>query len=386
VTVLSTAEIDRELDSRSKEIDAMSANLVELDNHPGLTHVRRYPPTGITAQRWAVIENSLAQLWEDLGRMTSILNSAQAVRARGSRLDDDERAELTRWLRARPLEVSRRRVPLAQRVINAPAEVVEHVGLADTADRMGALYPGVVEFLDSVDEIDSLIAKGLAPAQDLLDNAGASGPPEIGELLLISANDPLSLTKHDIDSRLRVIDAQVRRRLAEAAELAALQANWPAAVAAAYARLDELRAATHHAAQIRSRVEQTVVSGPLPDHVDAEPALRAALADLTTPDPNALQALQRRIDDAVRLVRENEQLAQGLLDRRTELKGRLTAYQAKAARLGLGEDPDLLAAGRIAAGLLSRIPCDLRTVTRAVTDFQQTLTAKELVAKQGRTR
>ena len=40
---------------------------------------------------------------------------------------------------------------------------------------------------------------------------------------------------------------------------------------------------------------------------------------------------------------EDEQLAQGLLDRRSELKGRLTAYQAKAARLGLGEDPDLLA-------------------------------------------
>lgn len=381
MTDLSTAEIDRELDSRAKEIDAMSANLVELDNHSGLTHVRRYPPTGVTARRWAVIENSLAQLWEDLGRMTSILTSAQAVRARGSRLDDDERAELTRWLRGRPLEVSRQRVPLAQRVINAPGEVVEHVGLADTADRMRALYPGVVEFLDSVDEIDSLIAKGLAPAQDLLDSAGAPGPSEIGELLLISANDPLSLTERDIEDRLRVIDARVQQRLAEVAELKALQANWPAAVDAARARLDELRAATQHAAQIRTHVEQTVVAGPLPECPDEEPALRAALEDLSAPDPKALQAVQHRIDDAVRRVRDNEQLAQGLLDRRTELKGRLTAYQAKAARLGLGEDPDLLASGRIAAGLLARIPCDLRTVTRAVTDFQQTM-----IAKQGRTR
>ena len=377
MTVLSVDEIDRELDSRTREIDTMSANLVELDNHPGLTHVRRYPPTGITAQRWAVIEKSLAQLWEDLGRMTSMLDSARALRAQGSRLDDDERAELTRWLRGRPLEASRERVPSGQRVINAPGEVIQYVGLADTADRMGARYPGVVEFLDSVDEIDTLIATGLAPSQDLLDSAGAAGPPEIADLLLVSATDPLSLSKQDIEARLKVIGEAVRHRLAERAQLAALQANWPSAIAAAAAQLDELRTATQQAAHVRAQVEASLVAGPLPVYLDEEPALRTALQAITAPDPEALRAVQQRIDAALRLVRENEQLAQGLLDRRAELKGRLTAYQAKAARLGLGEDPDLLAAGQLAAGLLSRRPCDLRSVTRAVTDFQQTMNAKQ---------
>ena len=78
---------------------------------------------------------------------------------------------------------------------------------------------------------------------------------------------------------------------------------------------------------------------------------------------------------------EDEQLAQGLLDRRSELTGRLTAYQAKAARLGLGEDPDLLASSRIAAGLLSRRPCDLRAVTRAITDYQQMIVEKREKAR-----
>ena len=80
--VLTTDEIDRELASRAKEVASMSATLVEMDSHAGLVHVRRYPPTGVTAQRWAVIENSLSQLWDDLGRMTSILESAQTLRAR----------------------------------------------------------------------------------------------------------------------------------------------------------------------------------------------------------------------------------------------------------------------------------------------------------------
>src|SRR5207245_6145366 len=37
--VLTTDEIDRELESRTKEVATMSATLVELENHPGLEHV-----------------------------------------------------------------------------------------------------------------------------------------------------------------------------------------------------------------------------------------------------------------------------------------------------------------------------------------------------------
>jgi hypothetical protein len=78
-------------------------------------------------------------------------------------------------------------------------------------------------------------------------------------------------------------------------------------------------------------------------------------------------------------VGENEQLAQGLTVAASPRP--LTAYQAKAARLGLGEEPDVLASGRIAAGLLSRKPCDLRAVTRAITDYQQLI-----AQRQGKTR
>src|SRR6478609_5247187 len=166
--MLTTAEIDRELDSRTKEVAAMSSTLVELDSHPGLEHVRRYTPTGVTAQRWAVVESALAQLWQDLVRMTSILESAQTVRGRRSKLDDDDRAELTKLLRERSLEVARQPIPLSQREIGAPAELVEYAGLVDTANRMRDTYPAVVDFLDGVDEIDTLIARGLAPLQKKL--------------------------------------------------------------------------------------------------------------------------------------------------------------------------------------------------------------------------
>jgi hypothetical protein len=381
VTGLTTDEIDRELDARSKEVAAAVATLMELDSHPGLGHVRRYPPTGVTAQRWVVIERALGELWEDVGRMTSILDSARAVRTRRSKPHDDDRAELTRLLRERPLEVSRERIPLAQRVITGPGESVGYVGLADMADDMRAAYPAVAEFLDGVDRINTLVVERLGPLQKRLDDAGSSGPKQIAELLAVSATDPLSLTAPDVEERVRVIAAEVDRRSTELAELAALQSNWGDAIAMTVGQLDTLRDAVARAADVRVRVEQTVVAGPLPVHEDAEPGLRAQLDSMTTPDPATLRSLRHRIDEALRVAREDEELAQGLIDRRTELKGRLTAYQAKAARLELGEDRDLLASSRIASGLLHRQPCDLRAVTRAVADYRQLLVEKQESAR-----
>jgi hypothetical protein len=373
---LTTDEIDRELDSRTKEVAAMSATLLELENHPGLGHVRLYPPTGVTAQRWAVIEKSLAQLWEDLGRMTSIVDSARMVRERRSEPNNDDRAELTKLLHGRPLEVSRQSIPLAQRQIGGVGEEIEYVGLAETAERMRGAYPAVVEFLDAVDRINSLVAEKLAPMQKRLDAAGTAGPQEIAELLQISATDPLSLTTREVEERTTAIADGVERQSAQLAELAAMQSNWPEALATTARSLDELREASARATEIRAHAVAKVLAGSFPGRGDAEPDLRAALRSITAPDPEALRSLRHRIGAALQAAREEEELAQGLLDRRSELKGRLTAYEAKAARLGLGEDRDLLACSRIATGLLSRRPCDLRAVTRAVSDYQQLIVDK----------
>ncbi len=119
-----------------------------------------------------------------------------------------------------------------------------------------------------------------------------------------------------------------------------------------------------------------MLTGPLPVSADAEPKLRTELESIVAPDPTALRELQRRIASALQRVRQDEALAQGLLDRRTELKGRLRAYAAKAARLGLAQDPELLSSRGTASGLLAQQPCDLRAVTQAVVDYQQLLAGK----------
>ena len=303
---LSTEDIDREIDSRTKEVAAMSTTLVELDNHPGLQHVRRYPPQGVTARRWAEVEPALTQLWEDLGRMTTILESVRSLRSGNSRLDEAERAELTRLLREPSLEVARHRVPFAQRKLTGPGETVEYVGLADTADRMRDAYPGVAEFLDHVDA-DELpdrrqVGSGAAEARR---RRGCRAPKEVGELLAVSATDPLSLSTAEVEERIRVIADDVDRRSAELAELAALRANWGAASRPPRLRLHALHAARAEAARATAEAERTVVSGPLPGARRSDPGLRAELnVDHRGESGCVASRFAAAIDAAMRVARE----------------------------------------------------------------------------------
>ncbi|WP_069161054.1 hypothetical protein [Nocardia altamirensis] len=384
VAPLTVAEIDRELARRGTEFDSITAIMLELDKHPGLTLVRHYPPSGVTEARWDPVRDALALMWEDLARMRAILESARTVRGTRARLDDAERARLTEILRGRPHEVSRTPIPLAQRSLTGPSEHVLFVGLADTLDRMRATFPVIAEFLDAVDQVNTRVMAGLAPLQQRLDRAGALTPElrgvgdGIAALLSRSATDPLALTVAEIDARLGELGQALDREGAVLAELAAMKANWAAAVAEVRARLGVLLATRERAATAKASVEATLVSGPLPVPAEDGERLRAQLA-LVAADPGAGAALidlRRRIDTANTAALEAEQLATGLLERRGELRGRLGAYQAKAARLGVGEDSDLLAAYQRASELLARTPCDLAAVTRAVADYQRLIAEK----------
>lgn len=283
----------------------LSTKLVELESHPGREHVRRYTPTGATALRWVFVDALLGQMWDDLADQT------------------------------------------------------------DDLDRANAAYPEVLEFFDTVDEINTTVAKRISPSLKQIDVSGVAVPKDVTDLLAAAASDPLSLTADEIDERIAAIT-----------EVIALQTHWPDALSGGFALLDTLRQAVAHAAETRDRARQTVLTGPLPVAVDAGPDLRAELESLEAPDPAALLDVRRRIESALDRVRRDEALAQGLLDRRIELTGRLRAYAAKATRLGLADDTELSASRRAATELLKQRPCDLRSATQAIVDYQQLVSAK----------
>ena len=93
MTAKAIDEIDRELAVRAADIASMSAALIELDAHPGMTHMRRYLPSGVTAQRWAHVEETLRQSWHGLTRAMSTLDSARAARWRSGSTTSPHRAD-----------------------------------------------------------------------------------------------------------------------------------------------------------------------------------------------------------------------------------------------------------------------------------------------------
>lgn len=326
---MATADLDREMSYRAAQLNELSIALVGLDDHAGREHLRRYAPTGATARRWTALAPRMDRLWDDLAAATS-------------------HAQLP------------------------AAEFRAIVG------RMRSSCEELQEFLNEVDEVNSRVAAGVAPLLRQLDGAGALMPSALTDLLTVAATDPLCLTGADMQQRLASLVDDVERQCATRAELKVLRSNWSASVCNTRDKLTALSAAAAHAGLVRVRAEREVATGSLPEPVDDEAVLRELLDALTEPDPDALLELRGRIDRAMQTVRHGEALAQGLLARRDELNGRLRAYEAKAARLGLAEDPEVLSHKRIASALLSRRPCDLAALTRAVAAYQQ------VVARKGR--
>lgn len=382
MTILTTAEIDGELSRRETEVDAIATTLVELDKHPGLALVRGFPPTGLTEQRWGPIQERLAQLWEDFGRLRTILDNARRVRRRHLLLSDRDRLELTQLLREKSFEIGRDQVPLSQRTITGPREEIRYIALAEIMDRMRASFPAVVEFLEAVENVNKQVAAGVTPLRNELDKVGATTTPAlrdirdgIADLMGRAAADPLALAP-DVDARIAELATRLRQESTMLTELRVLVANWDSTVAKVRDRLDGLRKVRERTAAARAEVEQKILTGPLPTHADETAALRAELDALRHGAGEALYHLRARVEEACARAEEDERLIRGLLDRRAELRGRLGAYQAKANRLGVGEDRDVMAAGRIATGLLSRRPCDLAAVTRAIADYRGVIAQK----------
>ena len=145
-----------------------------------------------------------------------------------------------------------------------------------------------------------------------------------------------------------------------------------AAVAAA-------RAARADAVTAWQRAAQRIAGlPPLPPDV-AEPPLDSLAALAATGRWTALATELDRCDGAlaadVKRTEECERSAATGLANRDELRGLLGAYKAKAARLGVAEDPDLVTSYGQARDLLWTAPCDLPAAAAAVAGYQRAINA-----------
>ncbi|MGF1429362.1 hypothetical protein [Kitasatospora sp. LaBMicrA B282] len=423
--VLSREEVDRELARLSAEREAVESALLALQDHPGRRLLEGAALSGRTEERWKVAEQGLALLWSFFDRYSEALAAARAVRSRRVRPSTPELAELTELLRGPAVTVSGGQLPDAALRLTGPARLVEQISLGDLLDRMNHWYATVLEVVSAADAVWSAL-----PARiDLL-------LAELRRVASLAASVGVRAGQHPLGDELQLLEQQLTALRAEViADPLALwrPARVPAqrgregagSVAAAQAAaagevdterfdhagraLDAVRVELEQLLRLRDEADERLhqvadllrrADATLGEARQARGEVLAKIAATEVPAvPGPLAALRDGVHQAAEL-RQNglwhrlaplldaleEQASQELararqsltevtapLAVRAELRGRLDAYKAMAARLGVAEDPEVIERYEKARWLLWSAPCDLRAAAAAVARFQQAL-------------
>ncbi|WP_104818619.1 hypothetical protein [Kitasatospora sp. MMS16-BH015] len=413
---MSREEVDRALARLSAERDAVEAALLTLQDHPGRRLLDGAALTGRTQERWALAEQGLGLLWSLFDRYSEALASARAVRSRRAKPGGAELAELSELLGGPAVNVPGSRLPGPDGP--APARLVEQVSLAELVERMNGWYATVLEVVGAADAVWSALPTRI----ELL-------LAELGRVRMLAGSvgvrpgaHPMADDLAELEGELTALRAEVRAdplalwRPARVPEQGGGLGR-PAAGGAvdterfdrAGRALDGIRVELEGLLRLRDEAHERLLSvGDLVQRADATLAearrargeVLAKIAATEVPAvPGPASVLRERIALAVELQQSGqwhrlaplldtlEDAAAKELSRarhsltevaaplaaRAELRGRLEAYKAMAARLDVAEDPEVVERFEKARWLLWSAPCDLRAAADAVARFQQAL-------------
>jgi hypothetical protein len=384
---------DQILAGLSAAHDRIAAAMFAIDSHAGLDFLRNSVLAGRTAARWDTLRSEVDLLWAHFAVLSATLERARGIR--GERRRDDARwAELTRLLQDPTVGLDAAGLP-AEGSGGPPADWVR---LWDLAYQLEQRCAGVASQLSDVGSAWSAVASRLAPLSEAVDAASALavelGVPttvdhlrrRLAQVQGLDLSDPLAAARGGrlgsaAQARLRELDTEVTATRDRLTDLARLREGYPHRIAALRGLADEVATAEQSVAEANARAVAKIAEPGLRPAPATGAVLRSRIAELdrlgrqaewdglaaglATAEQSARAALER----ATRL----RAVADGLLDRRGELRGRLDAYRAKAAASGLAEHGELTARYEQAHALLFTAPCDLRGATQAVLAYQQIL-------------
>ncbi len=391
-----TAQAEAELLRLETAVTAIAANLVDLDDNPARKELDKSPLTGRTAAAWTDATEALTELWDGYGLLTQSIARAQALRDL-RRPNDTERAQFAHEVLGESILLSTRTVPLAQRGLLGPGQVSTTTTPGRLLSAMEAAFATAVGVATRAGEAwDKLLpaaaeaAGALETVRRLTREAGGStatideADRRLGQFTATLAGDPLGVEERD----LAAVRTLIQRADAERTSAGELREALTQRLADARRLATEVTAAT---AEAHAAAETAADRFP-PHEIAAVPTgdLRYDLAGIDALAAAGHWALvspkladwSRRARERLTGLRDGAAHNGGLLAARNELRGRLDAYQAKALRRGLGEHPVLSPLATTARTALYTAPCDLAVARRAVSAYQEALTAT--IAKDGR--
>ncbi len=351
------------------ERDAIQSNLLDLDNSLGIRLLKSTSLSGISKSRWEAASRVFSSLWDLYAAYSAVIEEAA-----GSR----DLPRVTVLLTGPSVRVTRGPAPLAERDLADTG--TDQLTLAAARTRMRTQFADVASISastekswnDAASELEA-VASELAKADPSGDQAliaeAAAVRVELGRLRDALNADPLGDRLGPATS-LRNRAATLAARTAELTSVrdsadARIATATKAAGLARAARADALAARQSAAAKVTVREEVPAFADPS-SRLAAVAELRAA--GRWTRLAAELDALDRDLAAASTQFRDAERRMAGLLARRDELRGLLSAYKAKAARLGAIED--LASLHDEARDLLWTAPCDLDVAEQAVLRYQ----------------
>jgi hypothetical protein len=336
---------------------------------------------GETARRWAEAAAARADLFGAHRQLSELLERATAMRP----------GDVAALLDAATVVGLDAPLPLAERSLLDGSRRVERV----TPDRrladMAAAFADVRTVLSAVEEIWGAAIPWVRDRRARLAELTAEA-----DALGVSVPDALDALDGALDALAEAVvadplawpspavaatDARLDAAGTDLAARRAVRDDWPGHLASARQLVTSLAALVVTDREITTQAQSRISGVEPPADSDPSPELAAELDALAARAETAswqdaaagLAAWRRRMDAATAAVSQRVTAHQALLDRRSELRGRLEAYQAKAARMHRLEDAELAALRRRAHDALYTAPTDLVVAGELVRDYQDAL-------------
>jgi hypothetical protein len=377
------AASDLTLEELRSAAAAISANLVELEIDSTRQLLDASPLAGQSAARWAAASSALTELWSQLNLLEAIVRQAEHVR--GPR----HAAELHALLNGQSIELSSSELPVGERALLDPAHTTERCSPRELLARMSATFDEAKSVMGEIGDAWEILIPRIDEARRLLaeatgsaDTVGGSAADELEpaarafeSLANAVTSDPLSVSTTDIDELARELTA-IRDELQG---VATLQQEFESRILAARELLDRLRATVSQAQTARGELLARISMPSSPAaptyREELEPAL-TAITDLAQRGSwaEAQRELQRwrtrasaALDDATLTLEAHR----APIAARNQLRALLDAYQVKAKRLGVLEEPELEEIFTRAHESLYVAPTDLALASQLVRNYQE---------------
>ncbi|WUH99590.1 hypothetical protein OHR68_39895 [Spirillospora sp. NBC_00431] len=397
---MSREGVDHALRKLRGERDRISASLLDLDGHQGSRLLQGARLTGETWRRWEDAKARMTTLWALFDAYQRVLDAASELRERSSRPDAETLVKLTGMLAGESVELPGGEIPLQDRTLLGPQQ--RRVTLDEAVAMMSDAYDFVAAEVAAADAAWTALLLPLEEVEEswrrtarLAHSLDGTRHPELDRvgreltaLGRVVRTDPLSLVRDGgpDTGRLDRVRAVLTSLGDELAGVARMRDDYAELVAQVTASIEEVESTERRACEAHATALVKIQSPNLPTPAQGLGiALRDRLAALErlreagrwVELAGRFAELERAAADALERARGDLRLSAGLLDRRGELRGRLEAYHAKAARLGVVEDERLTEIYGQARDTLWTAPCDLRRATTVLAEYQRALRACE---------